>query len=665
MSNIFLFLILINCLLNQNISMYIQYFDKGNITISSKLREKFESLSHLHEELIHTPEIININTDTISADQDHSINLKLPYKTGDLGTDIMELLYVKKSGILFSIKNYNVTYFLNEENVIHSIYPNMFPNDIEDSVQNDVDCNYKILNNEYKIVKNNFKNFYKIIFFSYITLALDKENNNIKQVEYNNININEKDIMENINEGKEYLNNTIFLNLYKIEQLFFDKSFLVFLVKYNDKMLLLFYNIKLLVNEEFMLNLEFVINLNDILDINFDELDIHDLSFDELNNLINIINIGYYQNYIFLLISNSKNSNNQNELIIFDYKNNKTLSYEYIFIQNDIDIKNLNIIDFLIYNKTFCLLTEDKGLFIYNIYEILNLEKLLMKIELDFNNNFEFDRGKKLEIYRNPFYGVIFLGILFNKNNSNKDTGNEIYMELLLDDIKKNEKNKTEIKINKIITASKNRNFAHINLINDFFKYFYDYMNKELFIYRNGLLNNIPYATYKLNLTQDKTFSENLKNENITSIIPLYNKKYEIFNIVLIGNESNYFIIKNLSFASHNLNCTFHDIGNYNLTFILKGEVCANSLKKAEKGNFFSCNKIIKYNFHVYRRDTNKRILLFFSILFILIFFATVLFICYSINTKCFGKYKNSKTYKIKKILFSSRLESEEDIKKN
>ena len=380
MSNIILFLILINCLLNQNISMYIQYFDKGNITISSKLREKFESLSHLREELIHTPEIININTDTISADQDHSINLKLPYKTGDLGTDIMELLYVKKSGILFSIKNYNVTYFLNEENVIHSIYPNMFPNDIEDSVQNDVDCNYKILNNEYKIEKNNFKNFYKIIFFSYITLALDKENNNIKQVEYNNININEKDIMENINEGKEYLNNTIFLNLYKIEQLFFDKSFFVFLVKYNDKMLLLFYNIKLLVNEEFMLNLEFVINLNDILDINFDELDIHDLSFDELNNLINIINIGYYQNYIFLLISNSKNSNNQNELIIFDYKNNKTLSYEYIFIQNDIDIKNLNIIDFLIYNKTFCLLTEDKGLFIYNINEILNLEKLLMKI---------------------------------------------------------------------------------------------------------------------------------------------------------------------------------------------------------------------------------------------------------------------------------------------
>ena len=88
--------------------------------------KKFEPLYHIHEELIHTPEIININTDTISADQDHPIKLKLPYKTGDLGTDIMELLYIKKSGILFSIKNYNVTYFLNEENVIHSIYPNMF-----------------------------------------------------------------------------------------------------------------------------------------------------------------------------------------------------------------------------------------------------------------------------------------------------------------------------------------------------------------------------------------------------------------------------------------------------------------------------------------------------------------------------------------------------------
>ena len=657
----YFFIILICSLFIQNISMNIQSFDKGYVSISSKLKEKFTSLNQLREELIHSPEIININTDTISADQDHSIKLQLPYKTGDLGTDIMELLYVKKSGIFFSIKNYNVTYFLNEENVIHTIYPNMFPNDIEDSVENDVDCNYTILNNKYKLEKHNFKKFYKIIFLSYITLALDKDMNHIKQIEYNNIILDENDIGKNVNIGKEYFNNSfrennniIFLNMYKIEQLLFDKNYFVFLVKnkYKNSFLLLFYNITLLPNEEFNLNLEFVIKLNDI--INNDKLN-HNLSFKDFNNLINIIKLGYYKNYIFLLFSNGQNHSKNNELLIFDYLNNKIISYDDIFIENNINTDNLQIVDFLLYNKTFCLLTEDKGLFVYNIKEMFNTNNLLSQIKLHFNSNFEFEKGKSLEIYRNPFYGRIFLGILFNKDNSNKNIGDEVYMEILLDEINNN--NEIETRINKIITASNSRKFTHMHLTNDFFKYFFDDINKELFIYRNGLLNIIPYVTYKLNLTEEKVYAEYLKKENLTNIFPLYNKKEGNFNVVLIGKGNSYFIIKNLTLASHNLNCTFHNIGNYNLTFILKGEVCANSLKKAEEGTFISCHKIIKYNFHVYKRDTNKRILLFFSILFILIFLASVLFVGYSINTKCFGKYKNSKTYKIKKILFSSKLD--------
>ena len=418
----YFFIILVCSLFSQNISMYIQSFDKGYVSISSKLKEKFTSLNHLREELIHSPEIININTDTISADQDHSIKLQLPYKTGDLGTDIMELLYVKKSGIFFSIKNYNVTYFLNEENVIHTIYPNMFPNDIEDSIENEVDCNYTILNNKYKLEKHNFKKFYKIIFLSYITLALDKDMNRIKQIEYNNINLNENDIEKNVNIGKEYFNNSfgennvIFLNMYKIEQLLFDKNYFVFLVKNKNKniFLLLFYNITLLPNEEFNLNLEFVIKLNDI--INNDKLN-NNLSFNAFNNLINIIKIGYYQNYIFLLFSNGQNHSKKNELLIFDYLNNKILSYDDIFIENNIDTDNFQIVDFLIYNKTFCLLTEDKGLFVYNIKEMFNTNNLLLQIKLYLNSNFEFERGKSLEIYRNPFYGRIFLGILFDKDN--------------------------------------------------------------------------------------------------------------------------------------------------------------------------------------------------------------------------------------------------------
>ena len=51
--------------------------------------------------------------------------------------------------------------------------------------------------------------------------------------------------------------------------------------------------------------------------------------------------------------------------------------------------------------------------------------------------------------------------------------------------------------------------------------------------------------------------------------MPIYNKRDELFNLVFIGND-NYFILKNLTLASHNLNCNFLDSVSYNLTFILK-----------------------------------------------------------------------------------------------
>ena len=217
----FLLTILFISLLDKYFSMHTQSLDPGFSEISENLKKKLELLYPLNKVSNHSPEIININTDTISADQDHSIKLKLPYKSGDLGTDIMELLYVKKTGKIFSIKNYNVTYFLNEQNVIHTIYPNMFPDDIEDSEQNDVDCNYTILDNEYKLEYHLMnKSFSKVIFYSYITLVLDFKTNNIKRLEYNNKSIYTGNIINNIIKGKEFFigNNSVkcFLKKYTL-----------------------------------------------------------------------------------------------------------------------------------------------------------------------------------------------------------------------------------------------------------------------------------------------------------------------------------------------------------------------------------------------------------------------------------------------------------------
>ena len=122
--------------------------------------------------------------------------------------------------------------------------------------------------------------------------------------------------------------------------------------------------------------------------------------------------------------------------------------------------------------------------------------------------------------------------IMLEKENNNSTTNNK--------------EEKIEIKINKVITASNARNFLHLQITNDFFNYFYDDSSKELFIYRNGLLNIVPYVTYKINFTEEENKIELFKKEKIRDLVPIYNKRDELFNLVFIGND-NYFILKNLT----------------------------------------------------------------------------------------------------------------------
>jgi hypothetical protein len=212
------------------------------------------------------------------------------------------------------------------------------------------------------------------------------------------------------------------------------------------------------------------------------------------------------------------------------------------------------------------------------------------------------------------------------------------------------------LRINKIVTASNKRIFKYLQFMDNFYNYFYDDENKEIFIYRIGLLNTIPYVTYKLGLTRNATNSKIVKNINITNLVPIFNKNEGKFNTLLIGN-THYIVLNNLTLASHNLNCTFHSDGNFNLTFILKGEVCANSLIRAAKKNYVSCHKIIKYNFHVYGKDKEKFGI--FLIMFLcMIFISTFFFTCLSINTNCFKNYRSIKNRYINKSFYMSQTQN-------
>ena len=637
------------------LSMYTQTFDKGYAEISKELKDEIQALYASSQGHIGNPVIININTDTISADQDHSITLKLPYKSGDLGTDIMELLYVKKEGELFSIKNYNITYLLNEENVIHTIYPNMFPDDIEDTVENDVDCTYTISDNLYYLEYKSFPPLKKVIFYSYVILGLEVDTKRIKRIGYRDSALYQSDITSRIFHGNEFFQNdqnTIFINLYKIEQLFDNIGYIVFLVKYKSiqnkwDFLLLFYKI-FLISEGFYLDLEKVLNIQNLYDIKNEE--INDSNID---TLINIERVGCFKDYFFILFINR---NKNNDIFIVQSSVNVSINIKEASEELGNNLKNKNIIDFIIFRNILCLLIENEGLILYTIKP----DFIEHKLRFEYNSNFTFKYGKKLEIYRNPFYGAVFIGIFFH-NNIKEKKSHEIYMELLIYDFHKNDykSNYTlpiSLRINKIVTASNKRNFKFLQFMDNFYNYFYDDERKELFIYRIGLLNTIPYVTYKLRLTRNSTNSKIMKDVNITNLVPIFNKNEGKFNTLLIGSV-HYIVLNNLTLASHNLNCTFHSDGNFNLTFILKGEVCAHSLIKASKKNYVSCHKIIKYNFHVYGKDKEK-FGMFLIILFCIIIISTFFFTCLSINTNCFKNYRSIENRYINKSFYTSQTQN-------
>ena len=154
-------------------------------------------------------------------------------------------------------------------------------------------------------------------------------------------------------------------------------------------------------------------------------------------------------------------------------------------------------------------------------------------------------------------------------------------------------------------------------------------------------------------ITGNVTNSKIINDKNITKIIIIYNKNDGKFNTLLIGG-TNYIVLNNLTLASHNLNCTFHSDGIYNLGFILKGEACANSLKTSIQKTYVSCHKIIKYNFHVYGRDKEK-LRFFYFVLFFMIFLSAFFLTCFSINTNCFRNYKKLKPNSIHQAFNNSQ----------
>lgn len=330
------------------------------------------------------------------------------------------------------------------------------------------------------------------------------------------------------------------MDIFLINQAFDDNVFILF---QNEKNEISFYHIQLT-------NLQYSLIYNKTIY----------LPKNIFPNTLFIKKIGYLNHIYYILTKTQKLI----KMVKHDINNWTT---QYIEVPD-----NNKVIDFIICQKTIYSLIEKIGLVIYKIGD-----KFVSNVTFELNNTLQLDH------YINPFNGNEFVGILFLPTKESY----EIFIELLI-----NQENFPQV--NKILLSSPERDINNFYLIDNFFSYLYDNTFKEMIYIRRGMLNSIPDIIYKFKLSNIKD-----KIEKSLSIIDL-NPNY--YNYPLLISKNNFFMV-NITLGKHKLNCTFYSDGNFNLTFIQRGEVCAESLEESINNPFATCQKIVTYNFHIYDAD--------------------------------------------------------------
>lgn len=534
------------------------------------------------EETLGKSIVAYLSTNLISADMGKQIKLDLPYENGDIGTDIMEMLYISKTGRFFTVKKYIIDYDLNPNHIINSIHLSsnkLDEDDLEETKHKKksnnkskyyVECLYKITNNTFTMTPFQIKTYDKYLRYSYITFILNKTGKRVYDMFYSNNKIIVEDIVVHDKNEKSYLKNMEIKELFLIDQKYDNDAYLCFL---NYKNELYIYKINLdEMNKNYTLLFEIKI----------------DIQTEETIYKIGKINGEY----------------------ILSIKNKGICKYN-----SDEGLRELNstynYIDFIVCKKTLYAIAENKGLVIFRLSDMLTYYKEIDNLKL-----------QSLDHYVNPFYNHHFIGITVSPLNE----GSEVFIELIIT-------SEFFPLINKVFTAPKTFQFTNFYLLDAFFTYTYEKTTNTIFLIRRGLLNSLPFITYKLPLE---------KLSSINLITSLYDNTTDTHIPALISSSDSVHLVQNFQLAKHKLNCTFNDDGKFNLTLIQHGEVCANSLEQSrirdEFNDFVICQKIVSYNFHIYASNSTAFTIVFsFCIGFILLVFV-VLFCILTCNTNCFRK---------------------------
>lgn len=252
----------------------------------------------------------------------------------------------------------------------------------------------------------------------------------------------------------------------------------------------------------------------------------------------------------------SSSSSSNNTVIAPDTQSYqyKQIRRIYLFNTPDASVEILNVGDFCVLKYTIYILAKGYGV------------KLIDKVSLGYVENIEFIHTKmqSFDLVVNPILNTKYVGITISEDPE----FDEFYLELVASDEMKPQ-------INKILSSSANVTTSTYSSQDLFFGSIYNAYTNEIIMIRRGLVNSIPFQTYKLNVS-DLISSDSPKDLFLTTF---YSVEDSLSKLVLVDPVSNRaMIFDSIELPYDELSCLLSKPGNYNITMEKYGEACKSSI---------------------------------------------------------------------------------------
>lgn len=577
----------------------IYSIDSTDDQISSEGEAIIKYFNKTHDSLlIGNSNLTSVKIDKLNVDKDYPILVNIPQENGEYSSERIEMIMILKDGSVLKNSDIRMEY-LNNKNIISSINYDYLSKKFDKS-EAIVSCllsqtNFSVLLNQNEI--DDSDKITKIQQLYFVTFVLKS-----KKLYY--INNDRFNLVLNLiqNDSKNQNINDIYIDdFFLFKNYFLNASFLAAISReVNNSNVLYLYKIDFFSKKNSEFSLTLVGKLNNVFDHS------------------KILKVNMYKKNLII-------SSEYQGLKMLTFLNNNS------FIEEILIEYPLNIIDIIVYQDAIFAVAEKKGLYIINM-------KMRNKKHIFYKHSYM----KKIDIFLNPFTGFLFLGVSIEQQSEN----HEFFMEFMI-------KDDYSLKINKIFKSKTKKLFLDFISFDNFYSYFLDAFDNQIYIIRRVMFNSIPFQTYSLPA---------VSNDEILHFFSFYNKTSNQNNFAF-ATKNSIINIYNYTLPNQNLNCTFSQTGYYLMRFLYLIDSCYPSLNSGKQ--FPICQKMLDLQFNILGKSSGKAKTItiglsafFFTSLFIVVII-TLLY-----TTQCF---KNNKLKVIAGININNRkkLYEEESLQLN